>query len=147
MRERPKFGNASRVDDRITPAYAGKTLFLLALATRCQDHPRVCGKDHSKNASVTGYQGSPPRMRERPFDMLSAVPTMRITPAYAGKTVDVGIFKFNYRDHPRVCGKDVIRADRYRISLGSPPRMRERPILFTLKKVRLRITPAYAGKT
>ena len=50
-------------------------------------------------------------------------------------------------DHPRVCGKDGTSEARRQRALGSPPRMRERPLSRALLEHQKGITPAYAGKT
>ena len=43
------------VDNGITPAYAGKSLFLRFIIRLQEDHPRLCGEKHSqlaRNASL-----------------------------------------------------------------------------------------------
>ena len=45
MRERPELVEYAEGLGRITPAYAGKTLFGVSLDGHDEDHPRVCGKD------------------------------------------------------------------------------------------------------
>ena len=51
--------------------------------------------------------GSPPRMRERLDAFDNVLMKGRITPAYAGKTIDVLRNYKRLQDHPRVCGKDA----------------------------------------
>ena len=48
MRERPLPVFQICSSDRITPAYAGKTIGLKGEFEGEQDHPRVCGKDLSR---------------------------------------------------------------------------------------------------
>ncbi len=48
---------------------------------------------------------------------------------------------------PRVCGKDCFSPKCWALLLGSPPRVRERPITHHRGTVYIRITPACAGKT
>ena len=50
---------------RITPACAGKTVFLVQMMKHHQDHPRVCGKNDCFGFAVDGKPGSPPRVREK----------------------------------------------------------------------------------
>ncbi len=45
MRERRTISVDSRNRDRITPAYAGKTVGQIPHSKVVEDHPRVCGKD------------------------------------------------------------------------------------------------------
>ena len=116
---RPCFG--------ITPACAGKTLFL--------------------RWRVVCLPGSPPRVREKLALCECAWFCSRITPACAGKTtVDDDTF-VKVGDHPRVCGKNSseILSSMYR--LGSPPRVREKLSYQLLTAFPLGITPACAGKT
>ena len=49
--------------DRITPAYAGKSLFRPRRRPAAWDHPRVCGEKKKSGGSITSKTGSPPRMR------------------------------------------------------------------------------------
>ena len=66
-------------------------------------------------------------MREKQNLLVFANLNLRITPAYAGKTILLVSQLILYKDHPRVCGKNV----------------------YQKRKVAImdRITPAYAGKT
>ncbi len=107
MRERPNDRYPDYVKARITPAYAGKTRQTAAHAARCQDHPRVCGKDCRYFFVFWDSAGSPPRMRERQGKHIAVRGGSRITPAYAGKTVMTYMSRPYGQDHPRVCGKDV----------------------------------------
>ena len=86
MRERLKGGDAMRKNDRITPAYAGKTRLSEDEKNGTKDHPRVCGKDNAHRSAFQRRAGSPPRMRERPKAMDGILKGVGITPAYAGKT-------------------------------------------------------------
>ena len=126
MRERLKNIDGMRPLFRITPAYAGKTTGALRNCTRPQDHPRVCGKDPTLIARVAWNLGSPPRMRERLLVLGIVFSFLGITPAYAGKTPVALVVPATAWDHPRVCGKDGVLRSRNWMSLGSPPRMRER---------------------
>ena len=132
---------------RITPAYAGKTIIISVTHQILQDHPRVCGKDRCQRFQVGNIQGSPPRMRERPKQIIAGVDQVGITPAYAGKTIMKTQPIIASWDHPRVCGKDFSMASPMGLYSGSPPRMRERQRRCLLSATGRRITPAYAGKT
>ena len=54
------FGNYS---EGITPAYAGKSLFVCFIPCISEDHPRVCGEKQKNCPLVSVIWGSPPRMR------------------------------------------------------------------------------------
>ena len=63
MRGKHSNHTADNCNQRITPAYAGKTGMLGAYDKPFQDHPRVCGENlHTADAPVR-IDGSPPRMR------------------------------------------------------------------------------------
>ena len=70
-----------------------------------------------------------------------------ITPARAGKTHAVGHVGQRDEDHPRSCGKDLIKNETLFVLVGSPPLVRERPLYCILDGAACRITPARAGKT
>ncbi len=74
------------LENRITPAYAGKSLIPVFFGGRFEDHPRLCGEKHSTLVIRSRRLGSPPPMRGKDeFDM-DEVDDARITPAYAGKS-------------------------------------------------------------
>ena len=86
-------------------------------------------------------------MRERRINKILRFRLPGITPAYAGKTPANRHSSKNMWDHPRVCGKDSTQFVIGILSIGSPPRMRERPVTERVFPPSERITPAYAGKT
>ena len=90
---------------RITPAYAGKRLFIKLLEINSQDHPRLCGEKRNPRISYNHGKGSPPPMRGK-----ASVPKMLqlssgITPAYAGKRDSGTGANVPAKDHPRLCGE------------------------------------------
>ena len=70
---------------RITPACAGKTVFLVQMMKHHQDHPRVCGKNRQLGQNHVIYSESPPRVREKLNLDETDDTALRITPACAGK--------------------------------------------------------------
>ena len=125
-RERLNFMSLSPTADRITPAYAGKTRQARQYNLQSEDHPRIRGKDYSLKEFRICCLGSPPHTRERPIESLLAPAALRITPAYAGKTIQPSSFHTLSWDHPRIRGKDI--AEHYILTphIGSPPHTRER---------------------
>ena len=71
--------------DRITPAYAGKSVYFLFLLCFIQDHPRLCGEKVNFHNFIFHKLGSPPPMRGKDFTKKGYNRLVRITPAYAGK--------------------------------------------------------------
>ena len=51
-------------------------------------------------------------------------PVLRITPAYAGKSVSAESKRTGHKDHPRVCGEKDSNNELTLYPPGSPPRMR-----------------------
>ena len=86
-------------------------------------------------------------MREKQSAFIYYLITIRITPAYAGKTGACMLGEGVSKDHPRVCGKNSLYCVQLVVSQGSPPRMREKLLHSPKLKRCPRITPAYAGKT
>ena len=107
----------------------------------------MCGKNQRLSAISSSSSGSPPRVREKHNNGNLSTVSNRITPACAGKTFSELFIKPLSQDHPRVCGKNNIVAGCCKSIRGSPPRVREKPILGITKSNVLGITPACAGKT
>ena len=75
-----------RLDEGITPAYAGKSLRAFLNYSFFWDHPRVCGEKSSCFFELLFLLGSPPRMRGKAIFLRTSLAQFRITPAYAGKS-------------------------------------------------------------
>ena len=131
----------------ITPACAGKTHATNQHAYRSEDHPRVCGKNVSQCFVRWKCLGSPPRVREKLIVLVAIEGASRITPACAGKTGLSVCLGWILRDHPRVCGKNMILLHFTKMSPGSPPRVREKLSHPNAPDRWIGITPACAGKT
>ena len=74
-------------------------------------------------------------------------PLFGITPAYAGKRGFRFFLCSGFWDHPRLCGEKFRKLCYKRIVQGSPPPMRGKAFLVQQSILRMRITPAYAGKS
>ena len=88
MRGKEKTVLRHGTQQRITPAYAGKSHSGATGVTRIKDHPRVCGEKPISAIIKKFVQGSPPRMRGKVREILESCRYSGITPAYAGKRVD-----------------------------------------------------------
>ena len=71
---------------------------------------------------------------------------IRITPAYAGKSLGVGVLWIHDKDHPRLCGEKNASDCGQAMRAGSPPPMRGKVKTEFIPFQKQRITPAYAGK-
>ena len=130
----------------ITPAYAGKRISIDNHGGCAVDHPRVCGEKPRTSRLGLRCLGSPPRMRGKAGEKLSAEVDHRITPAYAGKSMGSTSGPSCPQDHPRVCGEKQKNCPLVSVIWGSPPRMRGKAALAFFRVLCYRITPAYAGK-
>ena len=70
-----------------------------------------------------------------------------ITPAGAGKTIDLDSSCGDAWDHPRRCGENFFACRNDGFARGSPPQVRGKPARFMSSAFASRITPAGAGKT
>ena len=133
--------------NRITPAYAGKSVPCYRSAPASGDHPRVCGEKTRSPSFIVVKRGSPPRMRGKGKGAAARKLRAGITPAYAGKSLRHCCFCVLHRDHPRVCGEKTNPALPGITKPGSPPRMRGKVENNMLDEIEDGITPAYAGKS
>ena len=91
--------------------------------------------------------GSPPRMRGKACIADDEARAAGITPACAGKSLELPHPGGVVGDHPRVCGEKLTTFDSGKLIPGSPPRMRGKVQLQPWQPTALGITPAYAGKS
>ena len=124
MRGKAPIFFASSVIDRITPAYAGKSIGKPSAATTTQDHPRLCGEKHTDPDAIFRNQGSPPPMRGKDCIYFRSAVDNGITPAYAGKSRSVRHSGILTQDHPRLCGEKAFFLMNSVSETGSPPPMR-----------------------
>ena len=109
---------------RIIPACAGSTRVALSVANELWDHPRVCGEHSSSLRYRRASEGSSPRVRGAPFEVIDVKQGKGIIPACAGST-QAGAHKVcSRRDHPRVCGEHCGISPSAVNSWGSSPRVR-----------------------
>ena len=132
--------------NRITPAYAGKSICKYNCRATARDHPRLCGEKHSIANHLQIIIGSPPPMRGKGFSIIFFTNNSGITPAYAGKSIKLFARLISIQDHPRLCGeKEHLALIPVQLQ-GSPPPMRGKALQRCAVLGSLRITPAYAGK-
>ena len=133
--------------DRITPAYAGKSRKRIYGKSKSQDHPCVCGEKEKSAKNDMKSIGSPLRMRGKGQVLQRPLLEKGITPAYAGKRRRSSRFRRATRDHPCVCGEKNQSWQNSSRKSGSPLRMRGKDSSSVGSTFRIRITPAYAGKS
>ena len=123
---RGKAENACVTDEgnRITPAYAGKSVIVAFVFFKSWDHPRLCGEKFIRITPIKDTPGSPPPMRGKECYTNGSCAVHRITPAYAGKSRTTARAIFRQKDHPRLCGEKFVKCSRSFTLSGSPPPMR-----------------------
>ncbi len=147
MRGKDQFLSVNFHNFRITPAYAGKRVSEPCRRMSPEDHPRLCGEKTSWKVDSINTKGSPPPMRGKGCLNRVEECRQRITPAYAGKRPAGRSTASTPKDHPRLCGEKVRMYAAVSANLGSPPPMRGKVLNWRKRKLKRRITPAYAGKS
>ena len=136
-----------RIQGRITPAGAGKTMKEVPCVCVDEDHPRRCGENSACTGFCTVLGGSPPQVRGKHAAQKARFLTLRITPAGAGKTVHHHAPAERGEDHPRRCGENRDSLCILWYMMGSPPQVRGKQAGGATRLKPYRITPAGAGKT
>ena len=90
---------------RITPAWAGKSICHSHWCFSCKDHPRMGGEKKSTETAPGIGWGSPPHGRGKDFFLLDRLFSDRITPAWAGKSLRQRSKELLLQDHPRMGGE------------------------------------------
>ena len=134
------------INNRITPAWAGKSAPVVWAGVLSGDHPRVGGEKHHPTPSTAALRGSPPRGRGKGWFPDPAHWSKGITPAWAGKSSGGRPGKRARRDHPRVGGEKLRMGFLRGLVLGSPPRGRGKGSCHHGVILVNGITPAWAGK-
>ena len=98
------------ISDRITPAQAGKSYVFGPFRPGSWDHPRVGGEKQIGGDNGLDKQGSPPRGRGKGCLESFLATTVRITPAWAGKSMPGDGASGVKPDHPRVGGEKIVTA-------------------------------------
>ena len=132
---------------RITPAGAGKTYLDMPDWAKAEDHPRRCGENVMTANLREWRHGSPPQVRGKHPPQLVRRRFPGITPAGAGKTVNI-VYNFAViGDHPRRCGENSSINTKIPAYPGSPPQVRGKLVRTGDYAYVAGITPAGAGKT
>ena len=133
--------------DGITPAQAGKSAAFHYFHRHIRNHPRIGGEKFNVNWIEAVGTGSPPRRRGKVRVFKHGLMSMRITPAWAGKSPPAGGLLSGPQDHPRMGGeKYPTNADSVG-KQGSPPHGRGKVLLLLPNSFETGITPAWAGKS
>ena len=140
----PSISNA--VHSRITPTYVGRICNPCAECGLPRDHPHVCGENPSLLMPILWCPGSPPRMWGESIGKLLDEKVCGITPTYVGRIQGAWLRERTEKDHPHVCGENLISTCCFGVIRGSPPRMWGESQRHGIITVRIGITPTYVGR-
>ena len=132
---------------RLIPAWAGKTKPLGLGPIQAAAHPRVGGENPVPATTSSIEVGSSPRGRGKLSGDWQGVWDGRLIPAWAGKTTRDRPPPRHPQAHPRVGGENQGDQLADAASLGSSPRGRGKPRRLDPRNERVRLIPAWAGKT
>ena len=132
---------------RLIPAWAGKTTAPEMVVVTAGAHPRVGGENARNACPSSSTRGSSPRGRGKPKAPKTVKFTVRLIPAWAGKTSPQTTRRSRTRAHPRVGGENLIGGCLVAPGAGSSPRGRGKPLTKCCATTRSRLIPAWAGKT
>ena len=147
MRGKASSSISSFMTTGITPAYAGKSTRTATASVLRRDHPRLCGEKINWLLVRLQNPGSPPPMRGKVVVLSGVKIAIRITPAYAGKRLQLRPADRAVQDHPRLCGEKKVIFSGAAGQPGSPPPMRGKGLIGIGCRSVKGIPPAYAGKS
>ena len=134
-------------EERLIPAWAGKTLVGTVWTLTGWAHPRVGGENPFPDYGCLKHFGSSPRGRGKLRQFLSALVGRGLIPAWAGKTWSRASEQCQTRAHPRVGGENLFGLTLARPLKGSSPRGRGKPTGAVNQLDKAGLIPAWAGKT
>ena len=136
-----------RLQDRLIPAWAGKTRYRVRPRHRLGAHPRVGGENLARAVSVVRPGGSSPRGRGKQINIIVCINSTRLIPAWAGKTRTPTMAVNAAVAHPRVGGENFVEPGLPASGAGSSPRGRGKRRAVPVYPRAARLIPAWAGKT
>ncbi len=131
----------------LIPAYAGRTIQGSRKNNSPTAHPRLRGADRARAGRATTSWGSSPLTRGGPLGGLGGGRRWRLIPAYAGRTHFPTRQEPANPAHPRLRGADYPKCAEFVCVWGSSPLTRGGLGCTCRFLARLRLIPAYAGRT
>ena len=135
------------LEDRLIPAWAGKTEMDATVTDTRQAHPRVGGENFQSELEMIQDRGSSPRGRGKPQHVTGNRLRDGLIPAWAGKTETPASWATNSEAHPRVGGENELLPGGVGGVPGSSPRGRGKRRHRRRIPRHQRLIPAWAGKT
>ena len=146
-RGKPDWRRVRRIDDRLIPAHAGKTLPASCARSACWAHPRSREENLWEDRIRALEHGSSPLTRGKRERPCGVPPGGGLIPAHAGKTASVNPSRLLATAHPRSRGENPKPVAPPEPGWGSSPLTRGKPISPTSACRAGRLIPAHAGKT
>ncbi len=137
----------NRVQPRNTPTCVGTTSQAAQPPTSQEEYPHVCGDNSSTIWVAFSAAGTPPRMWGQLLFGFIFSPFVRNTPTYVGTTAPAGVFPWDHKEHPHVCGDNSSTIWVAFSAAGTPPRMWGQRNRDGITIRRHRNTPTYVGTT
>ena len=131
----------------IIPACAGSRHSFERSLNSGWDHPRVCGEQSVLPQKPARTKGSSPRVRGADMHYHIVGTVKGIIPACAGSSAGACTGLLTDRDHPRVCGEQIVRGLIRSGVGGSSPRVRGAGFFHTFMSLSAGIIPACAGSS
>ena len=136
-----------RVQPRLIPAHAGKTVAACMSMFLSPAHPRSRGENCAKGGHDGQAIGSSPLTRGKPNMRKPRRLCKRLIPAHAGKTSGVVAAQGWVTAHPRSRGENPVGGRSGQQRPGSSPLTRGKPWTQLWAATGRRLIPAHAGKT
>ena len=146
-RGKPPSTTSQRAAYRLIPAWAGKTVLVVAAHAPSRAHPRAGGENPMRKACPCRQRGSSPRGRGKRVNGVRHVLIRGLIPAWAGKTGKDFPGSSPAPAHPRAGGENRLTWTGRTLAPGSSPRGRGKLIMTKIKRFACRLIPARAGKT
>ena len=136
-----------RLDRRLIPAHAGKTVSVAAVMSPMGAHPRSRGENAENDTGVASMNGSSPLTRGKLGEGRGGPGCRRLIPAHAGKTSPGRGRPRWCAAHPRSRGENDDDHTHIPSVAGSSPLTRGKPHFAPSFTASRRLIPAHAGKT
>ena len=147
-RGRPTYGYTSKGLKRNTPAYAGKTSASSISFLLDEKHPRLRGEDKSVPFQAVFVTETPPLTRGRRVLQVLISEPLGNTPAYAGKTIGLRLWRGMTRETPPLTRGRQLQGVDLNVEFGNTPAYAGKTgRRWQCVKRWIGNTPAYAGKT
>ena len=133
--------------ERLIPAHAGKTPYVMTGVKRVRAHPRSRGENLTHAPDELEADGSSPLTRGKLRPLQDGLRRPRLIPAHAGKTHGRGRQGAGTAAHPRSRGENRGVCATTPYAAGSSPLTRGKRWARARTRYPLRLIPAHAGKT